>query len=158
MTSPEVIDLVHGILSSAPELTEILEWNKANSLVTLASPGGSIGIEKEAFEAYTRDEDQATAFISIVLWVKNPDPVEGEAKTRMLAQAVRQALIRNRTLGGKVDDSIVYGINYATADGGKSVLLHLAELDYRVQYMAQRPENVGEAAVIETIDHQWKYE
>ncbi|HWP96413.1 MAG TPA: hypothetical protein VN426_06150 [Syntrophomonadaceae bacterium] len=144
MTSPEIINLVHDLLSSVPELAEIQEWNKANSLVTLASTGGSIGIEKEEFEAYTRDEDEATAYLSIVLWIKNADPVEGEAQVRALAQAARKVLIKYRTLNGAVDDSFVHKINYATADGGKSIMLHLAELDYRVSYMAERSESDNE--------------
>lgn len=153
MTSPEVIELVHGVLSSFPELAGVKEWNKANSLLTLASPGGSIGIEKEEFDAYTRDEDEATAYLSVVLWVKDSDPVEGEAQVRALAQAARSALIKNRTLGGAVDDSFVHKINYATADGGKSLILHLAELDFRVTYMAQRPlTDDGAFPAPETID------
>lgn len=138
MTTPEVIDLIHNLLSTAPEMAEIREWNKAMSLVTLASPGGSIGVEKEVFTPYTREKDEVTAHMSVVVWVKNADPVAGEAAVRDLAQAARMILVNGRTLGGAVDDSFVYSINYATADGGKSLLLHLAELDYRVTYYAER--------------------
>jgi len=157
MTTPEVIDLLYEILSTAPELAAIREWNKAMSLLTLASPGGSIGVEKEVFTPYTREEDEVTAHMSIVVWVKHPDPVAGEAAVRDLAQAIRMVLIQNRTLGGAVDDSFVYEIDYATADGGKSLLLHLAELDYRVTYYADR---VSPPAVptVATVDHKFDYE
>lgn len=157
MRTPEVIDLLYDILSTAPELAEIREWNKAMSLLTLASPGGSIGVEKEVFTPYTREEDEVTAHMSIVVWVKHPDPVAGEAAVRDLAQAIRMVLIQNRTLGGAVDDSFVYEIDYATADGGKSLLLHLAELDYRVTYYADR---VSPPAVptVATVDHKFDYE
>jgi len=152
MTSPEIIDLAHEILSTAPELAEIQEWNKANSLVTLAPKGGSAGIEKEIFEPYTRDYDEATAYMSIVLWTKNADPVDGEAEVRELAQAARLVLVHNRTLDGAVDDSYVHGINYATADGGKSLLLHLAELDFRVTYYADR-QSEEEIPTVGSIAH-----
>lgn len=155
MTTPEVIDLLYDILSAAPELAEIREWNKAMSLLTLASPGGSIGVEKEVFSPYTREEDEVTAHLSIVVWVKHPDPVAGEAAVRNLAQAIRRVFINNRTLDGAVDDSFIHEINYATADGGKSLLLHLAELDYRVTYYAERiyPTAVPTVA---TVNHEFE--
>ncbi len=137
-SSPKIIDLVHDTLKQAPALAGIKDWNKANSLLTLASPGVSIGIEKEVFEPYTREEDEATANLNILLWVKNMDPVAGEAEVRALAQQVRMVLVNDRTLGGAADDSFVRGIDYATADGGKSIILHLAEIDYRVKYYAER--------------------
>jgi hypothetical protein len=152
MTSPEIIDLVHDILSSASELASIKKWNKANSLLTLVSPGGSIGIEKETYEAYTREYDEATAYLNILIWTKNADPVDGEAEVRELAQAARLVLVHNRTLGGAVDDSYVHGINYATADGGKSLLLHLAELDFRVTYYADR-QSGEEIPTVGSIAH-----
>lgn len=137
-TSPEIINLVYDILKQAPALAQIKEWNKANSLLTLASPGGSIGIQKEIYDAYTREEDEVTARLSILLWVKNIQPAAGEAEVRALAQTVRQVLVNNRTLGGLADDSYVNSIEYATADGGKSILLHLAEIDFQVRYYSDR--------------------
>ena len=156
MNSPQVIKLVHNIVSSSPKLAGVKEWNQANSLLTLASPGGSIGVEKEVFEAYTRDDDEATAYMSIVIWVKNADPVAGEAAVRALAQAARAVLNQNRTLAGAVADSFVYSITYATADGGKSLLLHLAELDYRVTYYAARisQDIQAEAPAVTTMNRE----
>ncbi len=137
-TSPEIIDLVYEVLSTAPELTEIREWKKANSLLTLASTGGSIGIEKEVYDVYDRDMDEVTAYMNILVWVKNTDPVAGEAAVRDLAQAVRNILTQQHNLGGAADEGFVHEINYATADGGKSLLVHLAELDFRLKYYTER--------------------
>lgn len=139
-TSPEIINQVHDILKNAPALAGVKEWHKANSLVTLLSPGISIGLEEEKFEPYTRDLDEVNASINVVLWKKNNDPVVGEAEVRALAQQARLILTENRTLGGLADDSFVQDISYATADGGKSLLLHLAELNYRVTYYSDRFE------------------
>ena len=151
-TSPEIIDLVHDVLKNAPGLAGVKEWNKANSLVTLAAPGCSIGLDEEKFEAYSRDQDEATARLSILFWSKNIDQAAGEAEVRELAQQARLALTANRTLGGAVDDSFVEGIRYATADGGKSILLHLAEVSYRVTYYTDR--FIAEAETpIEQLDH-----
>lgn len=156
-TSPEIIELVHDILKNDLGLSEIKEWNKATGLLTLASPGGSIGLEEEKFEEYTKEQDLATANLSILIWTKNADPVAGEAEVRSLAQAVRLALVTNRTLGGAADDSFVLGIRYATAEGGKSLMLHLAEVDYRVNYYADRlPAENG--IPIETVNHELEAE
>jgi|GEM_PF-1387384 len=151
--SPEILDLVFGLLSNSPDLNGMKEWNEANSLVTLATPGGSTGIEKETFEPYDLDMDEAVAYINIVLWTKNADQVAGEAEVRLLAQTVRKVLIKNRNLGGAAADSFVHGISYATANGGKSILLHLAELDYRVTYYADRfTEDDADAPVVDTVN------
>ena len=155
MTAPEIIDLVHEILNTAPELAEIQNWNKANSLLTLAPVGGSIGVEKEVFNPYTRDYDEAVAHMNILVWVKNADAVAGEAAIRSLAQVVRSVLIENRTLGGMVDDSFIYDITYATADGGKSLLLHLAELNYQVTYYAERLSPAIEPTVA-TVNNEFE--
>lgn len=153
----EIIDLVHDTLRASPELSGIREWNKANSLVTLAAPGCSIGIDEEKFTAYTRDEDEVTASLNIVFWVKHADPVSGEAEVRALAQAARKVLTINRTLGGAVDDSYVGRIRYATADGGKSLLLHLAEVEYQVTYYAGR-FTAEDVPVIETYNRDMQAE
>lgn len=158
MTSPELLEVLHDILATAPTLEEVKEWNKANSLMTLASPGGSIGLEKEEFEPYTRDEDEATAFISIVLWVKHPDPVEGEAAVRNLAQKARGILVRNYTLNGAAETSTVKNIRYATADGGKSLLLHLAEIDLRVIYMVSRIQDDSNLPTVGSVEQNWDFE
>lgn len=157
MNSPRIIELIYNLLSNATALAMVKVWNKANSLVTLESPGGSIGLNKEVYESYDRDQDEATAHISIVLWVKNADPAAGEAEVRDLAQRVRHVLISDRCFGGAVEDSFIHGIEYATADGGKSLLLHLTELDFRVTYMARRPEPEDEddAPAPEAIDQTW---
>ncbi len=152
-TSPEIIDLIHDVLSAAAELSEVKEWIKANSLVTLASPGGSIGIEKDIYDTYDREMDEVTAHMNILVWVKNPDAVAGEAAVRGLAQTVRYILLKNHNLGGAADESHVHTINYATADGGKSNLMHLAELDYRVTYYAERHvEDDADTPAATTID------
>lgn len=151
-TSPEIIDLVHDILKNAPSLAGVKEWNKANSLVTLIAPGCSIGLEEEVFTPNTRDNDEVTASLSILFWSKNIDQAAGEAEVRALAQEARLVLTVNRTLGGIADDSYVHGIRYATADGGKSVMLHLAEINYKVTYYCDRfmPES---GTPIEDINH-----
>lgn len=150
---PEIIDLVHDVLRTAAGLAEVREWNKASGLVTMAAPGCSVGLEDEKFEAYTRELDEATAYLSILIWVKNPDPAAGEAKARALAQEARLALIKNRTLGGGAADSYVHGIRYTTAEGGKSLILHLAEIDFRVRYYSPRAQ-AEDSIPVEQVDHQ----
>lgn len=150
--SPEIINQVHDLLKNAPGLAGIKEWHKANSLVTLLAPGCSIGLEEEVFEAFTRDQDEVTASLSILFWSKNIDQAAGEDEVRALAQEARLVLTTNRTLGGMADDSYVNGIKYATADGGKSVLLHLAEINYKVTYYADR-FITEEGTPINTLDH-----
>lgn len=152
-TAPEIIDLVHDILKGAPGLAGIKDWNKANGLITLAAPGCSIGLEKENFEPYARDKDEATANLSILFWVKNIDPADGEAEVRALAQEARLVLTENRTLGGAAADSYVHGILYTTAEGGKSLILHLAEIDFRVRYYSPRAR-AEEPVPIEQIYYQ----
>lgn len=138
MQSPEVIDLVHDMLRNSPELAEITEWKKATGLITLKAPGCSVGVDKEEFTEYTRDLDEVTAFMRIVMWVKNVDPVAGEARVRQYAQDCRLILAAGRTLGGAVDDSFVKNIEYATAEADKTMIQHIAEIDFRVTYYSER--------------------
>lgn len=138
MDSPEVINLVHDILKNFPLLSEITEWKKITGLITLKAPGCSIGVDKEEFNEYTRDSDEVTAYMRITLWVKNPDPVVGEAKIRKFAQDCRRILASNRTLGGSVDDSFVKNIEYATAQADNTLIQHIAEIDYRITYYSDR--------------------
>lgn len=152
MSTPEIIDLVHDTLKAAPELAGIRDWNKANGLVTMAAPGCSIGLEREVYEPYTGEQDEVTAHLSIIVWVKNIDPAAGEAEVRALAQEVRMVLTENRTLGGAAADGYVNGILYTTAEGGKNLLLHLAEIDYRVRYYSPR-FRVEAVSPIENINH-----
>jgi len=149
----EIVDLVNDVLCAAPGLAKIKDWNKANGLVTVAAPGCSIGLEKDDYAEYTREKDEAIAFLSILFWIKNVDPASGEAQVRALAQEARQVLIDNRTLSGAAANSYVHGIRYTTAEGGKSLILHLAEMDYRVKYYSSRirPET---PAPIEQINNQ----
>ncbi|GBF34141.1 hypothetical protein DCCM_3253 [Desulfocucumis palustris] len=145
MNGPELIDLVHDILRDSTELSEIKDWKKVTGLITLKAPGCSIGIDKEEFDEYTRDLDEVTAHMRLVLWVKHTDPIVGEAQIRLYAQACRLILTSSRTLGGAVDDSFVKSIEYATADAEKSLIQHLAEIDYRVTYYSERtlPEELN---------------
>lgn len=138
MPSPEVIDLVHDLLKSSQLLADIKDWKKATGLITLIAPGCSIGIDKEDFEEYDRDRDEVTAHMRITIWDKNHDPVAGEASIRRFAQAARLILTNDRTLGGQVDESFVRGIEYATAEGDKSLIQHIVEIDYRVTYYSDR--------------------
>lgn len=151
--SPEVIDLVCDILRAAPGLAGLKEFNKANGLVSLAASGCSVGLERETFEPYTKDQDEATATLRILIWTKHRNPAEGEALARAWAQEARLALTENRTLGGAAADSYVYGILYTTAEGdAQNPLLHLAELDYRVRYYSPRAR-AEEAVPIEQVNN-----
>lgn len=146
-TSPVIIDAVHDLLKADPDLATIAEWLKANGLITMKAPGCSIGLEKEDFEDYDREKDEVTAYLSILLWVKNNDAPTGEADVRALAQTARGVLLENRCLGGIAAGTSIPDIRYATADGGKSVLLHIAEIDCRVKYYALRQRPVPPAPI-----------
>lgn len=146
-TSPEIINQVHDILKLASGLAEIKSWNKANGLVTMIAPGCSIGLERETYESYTRDQDEATANVSILIWVKNTDPAAGEKKVRALAQEARLVLAENYSLNGAAASSYVSGIVYSTAEAQKSLLLHLAEIDFRVTYYSARSHSASPAPI-----------
>lgn len=148
----EVVDLVHDLLRADDSLAELVDWKKANGLVTLAPSGCSVGIDDEEYTEYTRDKDETDGSVRILVWVKMLDPVAAEAKLRKLAKAARKVLIKNRTLGGAVANSYVEKIYYATADAGKNLILHMADLDFKVKYYSPRiwPEA---PAPIETISN-----
>lgn len=151
-TSPEIINLTHDILKAATGLAEIKNWNKANGLVTMAAPGCSIGLEREIYESYTRDQDEATANVSILIWVKNIDPAAGEEKVRLLAQEARLVLAEDYSLNGAAATSYVHGIVFTTAEGQKSLLLHLAEIDFRVTYYSSR-SRTGSPTPIDQVNN-----
>lgn len=146
-TSPEIIDLVHDILKLASGLAEIKSWNKANGLVTMVAPGCSIGLERELYDSYTRDQDEATAHVSILFWVKNIDQAAGEKQVRALAQEARLVLAENYSLNGAAASSYVNGVVYTTAEAQKSLILHLAEIDFRVIYYSARSRSVSPAPI-----------
>lgn len=136
----DIIRSVVDVLKAEPRLSGIKEWQEVNNLITLKSPGISVGLEKEAFTAYDRICDNAEANLKIYVWVKDSDPARGEAEVRKLAHSIRLALAKDLYLGGLIDSGYLSGIDYLTADAGKEILIHLAEIDYQVSYLAERSE------------------
>ncbi|TEB09306.1 hypothetical protein [Pelotomaculum propionicicum] len=134
----EIVDLVHDLLKADDNLAELVDWKKANGLVSLATSGCSVGLDEEGFNEYTRDKDETVGSVRILIWVKMVDPVTAEAKIRKQAKAARQVLVKNRTLGGAVANSYLNKIFYATADAGKNLILHMADLDFQVKYYSPR--------------------
>ncbi|ADY55132.1 hypothetical protein Sgly_0775 [Syntrophobotulus glycolicus DSM 8271] len=136
----DIIRKTVDVLKAESGLAEIKEWQEVNNLITLKSPGISVGLEKETFTAYDRKVDNAEANLKIYVWVKDSDPARGEAEVRTLSHIVRLALAKDLYLSGLVDSGFVSGIEYLTADAGKEILIHLAEIDYQVSYLAERTE------------------
>ncbi|AEG60020.1 hypothetical protein [Desulforamulus ruminis] len=136
----DVIARATATLKASPDLAGVKEWHQVNNLITLVSPGISIGLEKENFEPYDKKYDNVNAFLKIFVWVKDMNPVQGEAEVRRLAHHIRSALNQDIYLGGMIDSGFVAGIEYLSGDAGKGLLLHMAELDYQTSFLALRME------------------
>ncbi|WCK53840.1 hypothetical protein PP175_21360 [Aneurinibacillus sp. Ricciae_BoGa-3] len=134
------MDLIYDHLKSDPAFSEVKDWNKANGFISLKDSGISLGIPKEKYESLNRDEDTNNTTVMIVCWLKNKDQAIGEKLIRQLAKEIRLSLGSDdgRLLNGGVIGGFVSEINYLTTEAQNSLLLHLAEITYEVEYYESR--------------------
>jgi hypothetical protein len=141
------VDLIYDYLQADTSFSGVKDWNKANGFISLKDSGISLGIPKEKYESLNREEDSNNTTVMIVCWLKNKDQATGEKLIRQLAKEIRLSLATNegRTLGGQVIGGFVSDINYLTTDAGNSLLLHIAEITYEVEYYESRmrPQQVS---------------
>jgi hypothetical protein len=142
----DIVTLLHDYLKADPVFVEIKDWNKANGFISLKDSGISIGIKNERYESYNRESDECTVNVNIFCWIKHKDQATGEKLIRDLAHEIRLSLTEDegRTLSGEVIGGFVSGIEYLTTEASDSLLLHIAEITYEVQYQEDRmrPEDV----------------
>jgi hypothetical protein len=146
----DIVSLLHDYLKADPVFAEIKDWNKANGFISLKDSGISLGIDRERYESGNREYDYCTAAIKIYCWYKHKDQALGEKKIRELAHEIRLSLTEDesRTLNGEVIGGFVSGIEYLTTDAGNSLLLHIAEITYEVEYQEDRMRPIDAPTVL----------
>ncbi|RJQ26328.1 MAG: hypothetical protein C4589_09840 [Peptococcaceae bacterium] len=139
MQIDEIMNKIVELLEAYPGLGSVKKWHKVDGMIPAVHPCGSVNPVQEDFEQITRDKDESTVRFAIFVYLQHASPETGEQQVRELAHSVRLALTAdndNRRLAGVggTTDSYVYSIKYMTIDASSTLLLHAAEIDYRVKY------------------------
>ncbi|WCK55428.1 hypothetical protein PP175_05615 [Aneurinibacillus sp. Ricciae_BoGa-3] len=136
----DLVTLVYDYLKLDPTFVEIIDWNKANGFISLEDSGISVGINRERYESGSRDYDYCTSIMSIVCWIREEDQATGENMIRELAHNIRLSLSEDegRTLNGQVIGGFVSGIEYLSTKAEDTLMLHIAEITYEVEYQEDR--------------------
>lgn len=136
----DLVSLIHDAIKADAAFSEVVEFNKANGFISTKQSGISVGLDQERYEPGNRGYDEVGASIRIVCWIKDKDQARGEAKIRELSHEIRRCLAQdeNRTLEGRVIGGFVREIEYLTADAGNSLLLHMSEIMYEIDYVEER--------------------
>lgn len=155
----DVLSILHDYLKAHPSLSDLKDWNKANGFISLKDSGLSLGIENEQYEDENRDYDKCTTKVNIFVWIKNKDQAIGEQKVRELAHAVRLILNQDdvRTLNGEAIGGFVKHIQYLTTEAQHSLLLHIAEITYEVEYEEYRLFT-EEVSTVQTVNNESEIE
>lgn len=139
MQIDEILNKIVKLLEAHPGLSTVKKWHKVDGMIPAVHPSGSVSPVQEDFEQVTRDKDESTVRFAIFVYLQHVNPETGEQQIRELAHNVRLALTANndnRRLDGVggTTDSYIYSIKYMTIDASSTLLLHAAEIDYRVKY------------------------
>jgi len=135
----EILNKIVELLEVYPGLSSVKKWHKVDGMIPAVHPCGSVSPIQENFEQITRDKDESTGRFAIFVYLQHVNPEAGEEQIRELAHNIRLALTAdndNRRLAGVggTTDSYIYSIKYMTIDASATLLLHAAEVDYRVKY------------------------
>jgi len=136
----DILDQVVLTLQADQGLSSIKKWHKVDGMIPSVHPSGSVSVSEEGFDEVTVDKDDTTAQLTIYVYLQHANPETGEAQVRTLAHTVRACLtaLPNRTLNGLVSDGHVKKIKYMTVDASETMLLHAAEITYKVQYFCTK--------------------
>lgn len=155
----DIVTLIHDYLKSDPAFAEVKDWNKANGFISTKDSGISVGIDREKYESGNREYDNCTASVKIYCWLRHKDQTVGERKVRELAHEIRMSLTEDepRTLNGEVTGGFVSGIEYLTTSADSTLLLHIAEITYEVEYQEDRMRPVDAPTVL-SLSHEIQLE
>lgn len=124
----EIIDAMETVLQQSEELVSIRKYYKMNGFTIPRYPTISIGAEEVDYSEETRACDRSESVIKVHVYLDDVDLERGEKTTWELAGKVRRVLLKNRLLGGLVDDLVVKKIKGVYTEVSNSNL-HACAID-----------------------------